>query len=61
MKIDPNNALAYINRGITRARLGNKQEAIQDSQKAAELFRKQGDNDSYQKVLEIIKKIQSTP
>jgi tetratricopeptide (TPR) repeat protein len=61
IKINPNNAPAYIGRGGVRAQLGDKQEAIADLQKAADLFQQQGDNESSQKVLELIKKIQATP
>ncbi|MCC3405084.1 MAG: tetratricopeptide repeat protein [Microcoleus sp. PH2017_10_PVI_O_A] len=60
IKIDPNNAPAYIGRGGVRAQLGDRQEAIADLQKAADLFQKQGDNESSQKVLDLIKKIQGT-
>ncbi len=45
--INSNYGLAYYNRGITRAKLGNKKEAVADFQKAAQLFKKNGDKNSY--------------
>ncbi|GAC1459624.1 MAG: hypothetical protein NVS2B14_05870 [Chamaesiphon sp.] len=50
--------LAYLNRGDVRVSLGNKQQAIQDYHKAADLYQKQGETSSYQKVLHKIKAIQ---
>ncbi len=46
--INANNALAYYNRGVIRTKQKNKQGAIADFKKAAKLFQKQGEQDSYQ-------------
>ncbi|MEA5502496.1 tetratricopeptide repeat protein [Halotia wernerae UHCC 0503] len=45
--INSNYGLAYYNRGITRAKQGNKKEAVADFKKAAQLFKKNGDKNSY--------------
>ena len=58
IKINPNYVNAYYNRGRVRYELGDKQGAIADLQKAAELFRQQGNTAFYQKALELIKKAQ---
>ncbi|MEG3958309.1 tetratricopeptide repeat protein [Microcoleus sp. herbarium2] len=58
LRIDPNHVNAYYNRGLARRDLGDKQGAIQDFQKAAGLYQKQGDKDSYQKALNHLKKLQ---
>ena len=58
LKINPNYAQAYGNRGVARAQLGDKQAAIADLQKAADLFRQQGNTQLYQKTLELIRKYQ---
>jgi tetratricopeptide (TPR) repeat protein len=53
-------ALGYLNRGMSRALLlGNKQEGIADLQVAVNLFREQGKQDEAKKVNEMIKKINS--
>ncbi|WP_051470121.1 tetratricopeptide repeat protein [Fischerella sp. PCC 9605] len=58
LKINSNYALAYIVRGLARAETGDNQGGIADLQKAAELFRQQGNTQSYQKALELIRKYQ---
>jgi tetratricopeptide (TPR) repeat protein len=52
-------AYAYYNRGIARYKLGDKQGAIADFQKAANLYVQQNRLDDYQRSLENIRKIQS--
>jgi Flp pilus assembly protein TadD len=59
VKINPNNAEAYGNRGIIRSELGDKQGAIQDLQKAGELFKQQGDNAKYEQAMKVIEKIKN--
>jgi len=58
LKINPNLAIAYYARSIPRKLLEDNQGAISDLQKAAELFKKQGDTVWYQKSLDLIKKYQ---
>ncbi|WP_315790893.1 tetratricopeptide repeat-containing S1 family peptidase [Fischerella sp. JS2] len=55
LKINPNLAIAYSTRGIARVQLGDKQGGIADLQKAADLFRQQGNTQWYQKTLEVIR------
>ncbi|WP_445304884.1 tetratricopeptide repeat protein [Microcoleus sp. S36b_A4] len=49
------NAHAYYNRGLAKSDLGQKAEAIADYQKAADLYKYQGNTSDYQ---EAINKIQ---
>ncbi|MFN5595247.1 MAG: tetratricopeptide repeat protein, partial [Aphanizomenon sp.] len=58
IKFNPNLAQAYNNRGVVRKELGDKQGAIDDFQQAANLFQQQGNTEGYQKVLEVLRKIQ---
>ncbi|BCL34722.1 tetratricopeptide repeat-containing serine protease family protein [Nostoc sp. MS1] len=55
IKIDPNLAINYSSRGIARGELGDKQGGIADLQKAADLFRQQGNTQWYEKMLEFIR------
>ncbi|MGC8451482.1 MAG: tetratricopeptide repeat protein [Cylindrospermopsis raciborskii] len=57
LKLDPNYALAYNNRGLVRRDLGDNQGAIADLQKAADLFQTQGRQQDYFRALDIIRKI----
>jgi tetratricopeptide (TPR) repeat protein len=54
IKINPQYAQAYENRGVAKSGLGNNQGAIIDLSKAAELFRQQGQMDSYQRAMGLI-------
>jgi tetratricopeptide (TPR) repeat protein/S1-C subfamily serine protease len=56
--LKPKFAEAYNNRGDTKSALGDKQGAIIDMSKAAELFRQQGQMDSYQKAINNLQRIQ---
>lgn len=58
LQINPNLGGAYLSRGMTRAQGGDKPGAIADFQKAADLFQKQGDKDSYERALNLLKKLQ---
>jgi tetratricopeptide (TPR) repeat protein len=58
LKINSNYADAYNNRGLARSDVGDKQGAIADLQKAAELFQQQGNTQLSQTILEYIKKLQ---
>jgi tetratricopeptide (TPR) repeat protein/S1-C subfamily serine protease len=55
--INPQYASAYYNRGAAKAALGNRQGIIADMNTAAELFRQQGDMDSYQKAMDVLKQL----
>jgi Flp pilus assembly protein TadD len=57
-RINPNDALAYHNCGVARRDSGDKPGAIQDFQKAADLFQQQGDKDNYQKAINNLRKLQ---
>lgn len=72
LAINPNQPFAYFYRGIARYQMGHnqdaigfvrfgledKQTAIEDFEKAAELFRQQGNYKNYQNVLEAIQEFQ---
>jgi hypothetical protein len=47
-----------MRRGLTRAKGGDKPGAMQDFQKAADLFQQQGDKDNYQKAINNLRKLQ---
>ena len=55
LKLNPNLAEAYGNRGLAEYALGNKRSAVADLQKAASIFHQQGDNQNYQQTQAIIK------
>ncbi len=54
LQINPNDALAYLNQGVARFLLEDKEGAIADLQKAADLFQQQGKTQDYQKTIEIL-------
>jgi tetratricopeptide (TPR) repeat protein len=58
LDINPSFALAYRNRGSAYLQLGDKQKAIEDLCRAAELFDQQGNIDNYEEVQRILKTIQ---
>lgn len=58
IQIDPNYAEAYYYRGLSRSYLREKQAAIQDLKKAADLYKKQGNIKDSQDALEKIKELQ---
>jgi hypothetical protein len=47
-----------MRRGLTRGEGGDKPGAMQDFQKAADLFQQQGDKDNYQKAINNLRKLQ---
>jgi hypothetical protein len=52
-------ASAYQNRGVARRDSGDKPEATQDFQKAADLYQQQGDkNNNYEKAINILRRLQ---
>lgn len=56
--LNPRFADAYVYRGFVHYQTGNRQGAIQDLQKAAELFHQQGNMSLYQEVMEMLQQIQ---
>lgn len=51
-------ACVHLIRGIAQSKLGNRQEAVADLEKAAQLFREKGDMAKYQWALDMLKKVQ---
>ncbi len=58
LQIAPNNADAYGNRCVARYKLGDKQGAIEDCQKAAALYQVQEKTKDYQYALKVLEKFQ---
>lgn len=58
IRLNPNYADAYYNRGIVRSKLGDKRRALDDFQKAADLYKEQGNNEWYNKSQERIRELQ---
>ena len=58
IQLNPSYAKAFANRGITLARMGDRQGAIADLQQAARLFKAQGMNADAQKALDAIGQLQ---
>ncbi|MCA6504272.1 MAG: hypothetical protein ACK5VA_12875 [Pseudanabaena sp.] len=57
MRLNPNDAAAYINRGIAKKDLGDKQGAIADYQESARLYQQQGKTADYEDAQNQIKKL----
>jgi len=57
LRIHPNYANAYNNRGSARYDLGDNKGALEDLQKAADLFQQQKNTESYQKAMDLINKL----
>ena len=53
--INPDFAQAYINRGLLYYQIGDKQKAIENLQRAAQLFLAQGDTASYEQIMNLLK------
>ncbi len=60
LQLNPNSADAYGNRCVARYRLGDRQGAIEDCQKAAALYLEQGKTNDYQYALKTLGKLQQT-
>ncbi|MFM6021534.1 MAG: tetratricopeptide repeat protein [Dolichospermum sp.] len=58
IRLTPNYADAYSNRGLVRYELGDKFQAISDFKQAAKLYQQQGENEDYQDALNRIRKLQ---
>ena len=57
IQLDPTYALAYNNRGQTYVHLGKYREAIADWQQAADLYRQQGSEADYQRLIQAIEQL----
>ena len=57
LQIDPNNADAYGNRCVARHKLGDKQGAIEDCQKASALYQLQENTKYHQYALKVLEKL----
>jgi tetratricopeptide (TPR) repeat protein len=58
IKLKPDYAAAYIDRGFARRDLGDPKGAIADYQKAADLYKQQGNTKDYEYALNQIKILQ---
>lgn len=61
LEINPNDAKAYYQRGVAYSRLEEMKKAIDDYENAVKIFGDKGDWDNYQKTLDRLKQIQSSP
>lgn len=59
IQINPNDADAYLNRGVARALLKDKQGTIADLQKAAQMYQQQGRQAEAQELLKLIAKVRN--
>lgn len=59
IRLHPNYASAYYNRGLGRKEQGDKRSAIADFQKAANLYQQQGNSKCYQNALNRLNELQS--
>ncbi len=60
VRLEPNNATAFYNRGLFIRDLGNRQGAFEDVQKSVDLFQQQGDTCNHQKALEVLEHLQQS-
>jgi len=58
IRLNPNDASSYSYRALTYLQQGDKRKAIDDFQKAANLYQQQGNTESYKKVQDIIRELQ---
>ena len=57
LEIDPEYSAIHEDRGLAHAALGNKKAALEELQKAVEIFKQQGDAVSQQRVEKAIEKL----
>jgi tetratricopeptide (TPR) repeat protein/S1-C subfamily serine protease len=57
IKINPNDAEAYYNRAYVYYQLGDKQKAREDLQRAAQLFKAQGNTALYEQIMGLLKEL----
>lgn len=60
LQIQPDNGTAYYHRGLFRRDLGDRQGAFADLQAALAIFQQKGDSRSYQNVIQVIERLQTT-
>jgi tetratricopeptide (TPR) repeat protein len=58
IELNPNLALAYYNRGLVRTKLSDRQGAIADFQRAADLYQQQGQTQQHQDAIDHIQQLQ---
>ena len=58
IRLKDDRARAYDDRGAVRAELGDTQGALQDFQKAADLYQQEGSAKAYQRMQSNIRKLQ---
>ncbi len=56
ISINPNDGKAYFNRSIVQANLGNRQQSVEDLQRAKKIFLETGDLSNYQQVEQLLKR-----
>ncbi len=61
IRLEPNNPKVYANRGLARKNLGDKQGAIADLEVAMKLFKAQGEQSSYQKIIPWLREAKQLP
>jgi len=59
LQLEPNDANAYGHRCVTRHRVGDRQGAIADCQRAAKLYLKQGKIKEHQYALKMLQRLQA--
>ena len=60
LRLNPDYAHAYYNRGIAKSGLGDKQGAISDYKKVAKLFQQQGNTKNYNLAASAVKRLGGT-
>ena len=59
IRLDPNNAIAYYNRGVARYSFKDYQGAIEDFRQAANLSLEQGNIEQYQNALNLLQQLRN--
>jgi tetratricopeptide (TPR) repeat protein len=57
IRINPQYAIAYTNRGVAKSALGDRKGAIADYQIAAKIFKAQNNMASYDRVMSLIQQL----
>jgi tetratricopeptide (TPR) repeat protein len=61
IKLNPQLAEAFHNRGLTYYQLGQRSQAVKELQQAAELFSSQGKKDNAQKSINALRILEENP